>query len=41
MATFSHISAISWRLVLVVDEAGVSDLGQVTGKLYHLRLNKK
>jgi hypothetical protein len=41
-ATFSNISAISWRPVLVVEEAGVSerttDHGQVTGKLYHLRL---
>jgi len=41
-ATFSNISAISWRPVLVVDEAGVpertTDLGQATGKLYHLRL---
>jgi hypothetical protein len=30
--TFSNISAIAWRPVLVVEEAGV------TGKLYHLRL---
>ena len=39
-ATFSNISAISWRPVLVVEEAGVhrEDHGQVTGKLYHLRL---
>jgi hypothetical protein len=41
-ATFSNISAISWRPVLVVEEAGVpertTDHGQVTGKLYHLRL---
>ena len=29
---FQHISAISWRPVLVVEEAGVP------GKLYHLRL---
>jgi hypothetical protein len=35
-ATFSNISAISWRPVLVVEEAGVS--GQATGKLYHLQL---
>jgi hypothetical protein len=34
-ATFSNISAISWRPVLVVEEAGV-DHGQATGKLYHL-----
>ena len=40
--TFSDISAISWRPVLVVEEAGVqertTDHGQATGKLYHLRL---
>ena len=28
----------SWRTVLVVEEAGVPDHGQATGKLYHLRL---
>jgi hypothetical protein len=41
-ATFSNISAILWRPVLVVEEAGVPgenhDHGQATGKLYHLRL---
>jgi hypothetical protein len=37
-ATFSNISAISWRPVLVVEEAGVLDHGQAIGKLYHLRL---
>ena len=41
-ATFSNISAISWRPVLVVDEAEVSEIttdhGQATGKLYRLRL---
>jgi hypothetical protein len=42
-ATFSNISAISWRPVLVVKEAGVlgestTDHGQATGKHYHLRL---
>jgi hypothetical protein len=41
-ATFSNISAISWRPVLVVEEAGVpgetTDHGQAIGKLYHLRL---
>ena len=41
-STFSNISAISWRPVLVVEEAGVPwenlDHGQATGKLYHLRL---
>ena len=42
--TFSNISAISWRPVLVMEEAGVQypertiDHGQGTGKLYHLRL---
>ena len=39
--TFSNISAISWRPVLVVEEAGIpgtTDHGQATGKLYHLRL---
>jgi hypothetical protein len=35
-ATFSNISAISWRPVLVVEEAGVP--GQATGKLYYLQL---
>jgi len=37
-ATFSNISAISWRPVLVVEEAGENHHGQATGKLYHLRL---
>jgi hypothetical protein len=38
-ATFSNISAISWRPVLVVEEAGeITDHGQATGKLYHLQL---
>jgi hypothetical protein len=41
-ATFSNISAISWRPVLVVEEAEyperTTDLGQATGKLYHLWL---
>jgi hypothetical protein len=39
-ATFSNISAISWRPVLVVEEAGerTTDHWQATGKLYHLRL---
>jgi hypothetical protein len=39
--TFSNISAISWRTVLVMEEAGIpgeTDHGQATGKLYHLRL---
>jgi hypothetical protein len=40
--TFSNISAISWRPVLVVEEAEyperTTDHGQATGKLYHLRL---
>jgi hypothetical protein len=41
-ATFNNISAISWRLILVVEEAGVSerttDHGQATGKRYRLRV---
>ena len=41
-ATFSNISTISWRPVLVVEEAEYSDRtkdhGQAIGKLYHLRL---
>ena len=41
-ATFSNISAISWRPDLVVKEDGVpgenTDHGQATGKLYDLRL---
>jgi hypothetical protein len=42
-ATFSNISAISWRPVLVVEEDGApqrkkTNHGQATGKLYHLQL---
>jgi len=41
-ATFSNILSISWRPVLVVEEAGypvrTTDQGQATGNLYHLRL---
>jgi hypothetical protein len=41
-ATFSNISAISWRPVLMVEEPeyseGTTDHGQAIGKLYHLRL---
>jgi hypothetical protein len=41
-ATFSNISVISWRPVLVVEEAKyperTTDHGQATGKLYHLPL---
>ena len=41
-ATFSSISAISWRPCLVVEEVGIpggtTDPGQATGKLYHLQL---
>jgi len=45
-ATFSNISAMSWRPVLVMEEAGVpgenqertTDHRQATGKLYYLRL---
>jgi hypothetical protein len=40
--TFINIPAISLRPVLVVEEAGIlekiTDHGQATGKLYHLRL---
>jgi hypothetical protein len=39
---FSNISAISWRPVLVVEEAGIPGEnhhhGQVTGKLFQLQL---
>jgi hypothetical protein len=42
IGNFSNISAIPWRSVLVVEEAGVPgenhDHGQATGKLYDLRL---
>ena len=41
-ATFSNISAISWRPVLVGEESGVPGenhrQGQANGKLYHLRM---
>jgi hypothetical protein len=41
-AIFNNIAAISWRHVLVVEEAGVPEENhrqwQATGKLYHLRL---
>ena len=36
--TFSNISAISWRTVLVVEEKRTTDHGQTTGKRFHLRL---
>jgi hypothetical protein len=35
-ATFNNISAISWRLVLLMKET--TDLSKVTDKLYHLML---
>jgi hypothetical protein len=41
-STFNNISGISWRSVLLVEEAGVpgetTDLSQVTDKLYHTML---
>ena len=41
-ATFNNISAISWRLVLLVEENGVqdktTDLSPDTDKLYHIVL---
>jgi hypothetical protein len=38
-ATLSNISAISWRLVLVVEEPErTTGHVRATGKLYHLRL---
>ena len=44
-ATFNNIRAISWRLVLLVEETGVPgrlektpDLPQDTDKLYHIML---
>ena len=40
-ATFSNISAVSWRPVLVVEEEypeKTTEHGQATGKLYNLRL---
>ena len=44
-ATFNNISAISWRPVLVGEEAGVPGenhrQGQATGKLDHLRMPVK
>jgi hypothetical protein len=41
-ATFSNISAFSWRPIFVVEEAeypeSTTDHEQATGKLYHLPL---
>ena len=43
-ATFSNISVISWRTVLLFEETGTqrktTDLSQVTDKLYHTMLNR-
>jgi len=40
--TFSNISVIEWRSVLMVEETGIpetnTDLQQVTDKLYHIML---
>ena len=35
-ATFNHISVISWRSILLVEET--TNLPQVTDKLYHIML---
>ena len=35
-ATFNHVSVISWRSVLLVEE--ITDMSQVTDKLYHIKL---
>jgi hypothetical protein len=35
-ATFNNISAISWQSVLLVEK--ITDLPQVTDKLYHIML---
>jgi hypothetical protein len=38
-ATFNNISVISWQSVLLVEETGeITDLSQVTDKLYHVIL---
>ena len=39
-STFNNISVISWRLILLVEETGVSGENQTcqTGKLYHIML---
>jgi hypothetical protein len=36
-ATFSNISAISWRPIVVSTQERTTDHGQATGKLYHIR----
>ena len=38
-ATFNNISVISWRSVLIVEEAGeTTNLPRATDKLYHIML---
>jgi len=36
--TLNNISVISWQSVLLVKDTGLSDLPQITDKLYHIML---